>query len=240
MRAPGLTAAWVCLATSLALLMVAAALPAASSANAPAPTAVSERWRIDAAHSHASFRARLFGLFGLRGEFPQVAGYLQIDRAAQTAAIDARVDAQALSMRDPEQAAWARSESFFDTQRYPQIRFEAHSVPLGVLRGGGEIDGTLTLRGVTRPERFAVVVVGCSLVPAAPCTLALSTSIRRSDYGMTSERALLGDRVDVAMVVHGVLEAQPSAEPSAQAPRRDPTHAARGRWPSDDEPAARS
>ena len=89
-------------------------------------------------------------LIGVHGRFGEVRGSIAIDRFRDSVVVDARIDTAHVRMRNHKYEAWVKSAEFFDAEHYPQIHFVSEPFPLGRLRSGGEIDGTLTMRGIDK------------------------------------------------------------------------------------------
>lgn len=169
-----------------------------------------ETLALDAARSHATFTVKVLWLIPLHGEFGQVQGALHLDHFHGSARVEARLDAADLRMRSKHHEEWARSEEFFDAAQFPQIHFSSESFPLARLRSGGRIEGTLTLRGIVKPVRFAILPADCANPLLGACAVEAEGSIERSDFGMRSHRVTLADKValHLSIVVHAAA-AQP-------------------------------
>ena len=113
----------------------------------------------------------------------------------RTLGVDAKVRAASVIMANPDHAQWVRSAEFFDVERHPEIEFRSAPFTLAILTGGGEIDGTLRLRGHTRDVRFEVEPVSCALEDLAHCVVDVSGAVRRAEFGMTARRGTVSDRV---------------------------------------------
>lgn len=94
----------------------------------------------------------------------------------------------------PTHTRWARSDSFFDAARHPLIEFVSEPYNPQLLAAGGELDGTLTIRGISHPERLWVAEPECAR-PAIDCDAVVRGSVRRARYGMDNWQWALGDRV---------------------------------------------
>ena len=105
---------------------------------------------------------------------------------------------------------WVKSAEFFDVEHYPDIRFHSDSFPLSRLQGGGELPGTLTMRGIEKPVTFEVRPSTCER-PAIDCTVEAQGTVRRSEFGMSTRRAALSDRVELSFSVRIMA---PGARPS--------------------------
>lgn len=162
---------------------------------------------LDSARSHASFGVKVMWLVTVHGRFGKVAGLVDVDRFRNFATVDARIDANAVEMSTKTYDDWVKSDEFFDVAKFPEIRFVSESFPLQRLRLGGQLSGTLTIRGVEQPETFKLEAADCDH-PAYDCPIIVSGSIRRSAFGMRSRRGALSDKVDLHFEVYAI----PSAE----------------------------
>ena len=159
-----------------------------------------EKLRIDAQRSYAEFSLRAMLLMAVRGQFTAVSGSVNIDRKRNLAWVDARIDARAIEMGNDDREDWARSGEFFDSARHPEIRFISDPVSRTLLREGGPLRGRLRLRGIDRILELTVLPADCDQ-PGRECPLHVQGSISRSDFGMTSKRAVLGDKVTLELSV---------------------------------------
>ena len=171
---------------------------------AATPAAAAETLHLDPAASRASFEVRVLLVKRIDGTFAHVAGNIVRDRAAGRFDVDVQVAADSVQMDKPGHADWARSADFFDAPRFPFIRFQARGLPERLLQDGGQIDGELTLRGITRPVRFTLVASECPR-PGVDCAVRAQGSVQRGDFGMDARRVVLSDRVqlDFAIRVQG-------------------------------------
>jgi polyisoprenoid-binding protein YceI len=156
---------------------------------------------LDAARSHAAFEVKVLYLIGLHGEFGSVHGSLGVNHTHGMATVDATIDTNAVHMRNRRYETWTRSAEFFDAQHYPQIHFASDAFPVARLTEGGEIAGTLTIRGIARHAQFTLDKPDCDAALAGACALAAAGTIRRSEFGMRSRRGTLSDKVDLDLYI---------------------------------------
>jgi len=98
--------------------------------------------------SSFAFAVRHSGVFDYRGSLSDVAATLHGDGDALTLEGSARVDSISV-MEPPAMRASVLGPAFFDAERHPEITFRSKAVRLGD-DGRAEVDGGLTIRGVTR------------------------------------------------------------------------------------------
>ncbi|MFT3761338.1 MAG: YceI family protein [Pseudoxanthomonas sp.] len=94
----------------------------------------------------------------------------------------------------PRYSEWARGPRFFDADRYPAIDFVSEPYDPAMLRQGGEIAGSLSIRGIRRPKSLDVAPAECAR-PGLDCDVVATGTISRADYGMDDWKFAVGDRV---------------------------------------------
>ncbi|MGN2243615.1 YceI family protein [Frateuria sp. GZRR33] len=154
-------------------------------------------WHIQSPPSHVDFGVRLLWLHTIHGRFGTITGTVE-PRADDHVVVDARIALDSLSMDSQRLRRWVLDEEFFDAAQYPALHFVSVPVARRALDGGGALDGQLTLRGVTRPVRFELLPAHCT---ADACTIQARGELKRSEFGMTAHRAVLSDRVQLALSI---------------------------------------
>jgi polyisoprenoid-binding protein YceI len=176
------------------------ALPAQSVHAAESTT--SATLALDPARSRADFEVKVLWLIGVHGRFGEVHGSVTIDRFHGTVVADAQIGVETITMRNHSYEEWVKSDEFFDTHRYPQIHFVSDSFPIERLRVGGEISGTLSLRGIDKHVTMELTPSACPDAIARACPAEANGTIRRSDFGMRSRRGTLSDKVDLGFSIY--------------------------------------
>ena len=92
-----------------------------------------------------------------------------------------------------------KEETFFDAEKFPFATFVSDKVNV-LSKNTAKVEGTLTLRGVSKPVILNVTLNKFGLNPmnhknAAGFTA--TTTIKRSDFGMTTYLPDLGDEVSI-------------------------------------------
>ena len=174
---------------SLAVLLLAA-LPAHAA-----------DYRIDPARSHAAFGVRLLWLTQVSGRFEQIDGDVTLSSLHDTAVVDAHIAVDSIQMSSDRFRRWVLAPEFFDVAHYPAIHFVSDPISLATLEKGGDLGGTLTLRGITRPAHFELLPSTCPLSAPQECVIVVRGTIQRSDFGMNGHRTAVSDRVDLGMSI---------------------------------------
>jgi polyisoprenoid-binding protein YceI len=171
----------------------------AASAPASLPPAT-ETLSLDSAHSSAAFSVKVLWMFGVDGQFGSVHGEVAINHSSGEATVDARIDANDVSMHRESAITWVKSTEFFDVEHYPEIHFHSDAFPLSRLHSGGALPGALTMRGITQPVMFDVMPSGCERA-AIDCPVEAAGTVHRSDFGMRTRRATLSDKVELSFSI---------------------------------------
>lgn len=149
-------------------------------------------WQLDTAHTQVHFSAKHMLVTTVRGTFHAIDGTIEVDDADPSRSHgDFRVQAASIDTNFGARDAHLRSPDFFDAERYPTIRFVSTAI---VPRGGDAYDvtGDLTIRDVTRPTTFRVVlegIVGSGTEPRH-AGLSATATIDRTDWGLDWNVAL--------------------------------------------------
>jgi polyisoprenoid-binding protein YceI len=172
---------------ALASLILACALLAV----APAPRA------IDAAKSSAQFSVAHIWVERVAGTVPILSGAVSLEPGSVIpTSATAVLDATHIATGEPDRDRSLESPDFFDTAKFPQWTFTSTRIaPKGP--ASFEMDGDLTLHGVTQPERLDVTVIGD---PAHPEYRA-KAQIDRHAFGMVRTRLdpTIGNSVDITL-----------------------------------------
>jgi len=164
---------------------------------------------LDPARSSAEFEVKVLWLIGVHGRFGQVQGSIRVDAERVHATADARIAVGTITMRNHSYEEWLKSPEFFDATAHPEILFASRSFALETLRRGGEVSGSLTIRGIERPIVLQIDPSDCPEAVAVNCAVRASGSIRRSEFGMRSRRGSVSDKVELEFSIY--LAAAPAA-----------------------------
>jgi len=167
-------------------------------------------YTVDPGHSSVGFAVRHLGFSKVRGRFTAFEGTLELDQAdLSTLSTHASIDAGTITTGDEKRDAHLRSDDFFAVEEHPELSFTS----TGTRSVGSdrlEIDGELTMRGVTHPVTFDAVYLGEARDPWGGDRVAFeaTTKVNRKDYGLNWNAALETGGFLVANEVEIVLEIQ--------------------------------
>jgi polyisoprenoid-binding protein YceI len=181
-------------------MRLALALLTALALGALSQPVAADVFQIDSAATRADFSLRVAWVRRLEGRFTRVTGQIERDDQHPGFDVQVRIDAHSLSMGKDSYAVWARSPEFFDAERYPSMLFTAENVREPLLVDGGELRGSLLLRGQTRPQVLHIEPAACGR-PGFDCPVMATAELLRSEFGMTSRRMSVADRVKLRLAI---------------------------------------
>ncbi|MEL6206507.1 MAG: YceI family protein [Pseudomonadota bacterium] len=155
-------------------------------------------YALDAERSTVGFTYRLLGS-DTAGTMPVAAASIMIDfqSLARTSA-DVTLAANRARAGVVFATEAMRSASVLDTARHPTIRFRSTRTR-GTSRGA-QMDGSLTIRGVTRPVTLSARFLeppGSNATTRDRLSIELTGSVLRSAFGATGYPDLVDDRIDI-------------------------------------------
>ncbi|MBV9333334.1 MAG: YceI family protein [Candidatus Eremiobacteraeota bacterium] len=152
---------------------------------------------IDPARSHASFSVQHIWVERVTGVVPILSGSVTLAQGSKIpTSVQAVLDSTSVHSGEPDRDRSLESPDFFDSQRYPQWTFgSTRIVPRG--NDAFEMDGDLTIHGVTQLEHVNVTIGGTA---SEPVYHGMAT-IDRHAFGMATTRLepAIGARVDVTL-----------------------------------------
>ncbi len=149
--------------------------------SATAPATLSGTWVADPIHSTASFSIKHMIVSTFRANFGEVDGRLEVD--GDDIRLTGRVAASSIDVEQEDFRNHLLSAEFFDVENTPDITF----VSTAVRRGEGdaiEVDGDLTVKGVTRPVSATGILIGpaVSFGDAEVVGVELQTTVDKNDF----------------------------------------------------------
>src|SRR3954452_3789126 len=150
-------------------------------------------YKIDPAHSSASFVVRHMMITNVRGGFSGVEGTIEFDPQNPTdARVEAVINTAKINTLDENRDAHLKSADFLDAERFPTMTFKSRKVQAA---GDGEwkVTGDLTIHGVTK--EVVLNVEGPSAEGKDPfgnirIGASATTKIKRSEFGLSWNAAL--------------------------------------------------
>ncbi len=101
-----------------------------------------------------------------------------------------------------------RGTDFLDTAKYPTAIFTSNKVNFDG-DNVASVDGTLTLKGISKPVTLTVTSFQCMLHPMlfkTVCGANATTVVKRTDFNMGKYAPLVGDDVTITLSIEAVKE----------------------------------
>jgi polyisoprenoid-binding protein YceI len=182
-----------------------------TSATAAIPGYIAGTWNLDAVHSDVSFSVRHMMVSKVRGRFATVEATIVTAEDPSQSSVTADIDLSSISTANEQRDAHIRSSDFFDVEKHPKMTYRSTSVS----QHGDHwnVDGELTLHGVTKPVTLSVEVNGFTGDPfgGKRAGFSATTEISRSDFGidlsmpMDGGGVVVGDKISVQLEIEAVL-----------------------------------
>lgn len=195
------------LAATLALVLLTAAPAAIANVKSTKAADLPQgAYVLDKTHASLSARVSHMGFSHYTLRFTGLdASFTYDPKAPRDARLNVAVDPSTLDTGTDDFARkfnkTLTGDGWFDVEKYPSITFVSTGVDLGDGQHG-QVSGDLTLHGVTRPVTLDVTFngVGPGLIPGGTrAGFSATTTIRRSDFGMTKFASWVADDVDLVI-----------------------------------------
>ncbi|NNU17238.1 YceI family protein [Parvularcula sp. ZS-1/3] len=191
------------LAFSLAFLLAACATSAPQPANSLTVEALrtlpTQTYALAPADASIQFSARPVAFPAVNGTFSKFDGAVDIVMASEDEVnVQATVDLSSVEIGNQWSENLVKSEGWFNVEEHPKAIFS------GALKGWsgtglGTVEGQLTIRGVTKPATFSILL-DCEDLRQCPkdqVGFMGEIELSRSEFGMTEMRALVRDKVQL-------------------------------------------
>ena len=158
------------------------------------------------AHAFIQFHIKHLGYSWLVGRFNTFAGEFSYDEANPEAAkVSVTIDTASIDSNHAERDKHLRDEDFLDVDRYPKASFVSTSYR-ETGDGKGELQGELTLRGVTRPITLDVTHIGAGKDPWGGYRRGFEgrTRFALADYGIKKNLGPASKEVHLWLGIEGI------------------------------------
>ncbi len=160
-------------------------LVALVAASVPVPVTAGN-YTVDPEHTYPSLEFSHMGLSTWRGRFNKSSGKIALDRAARTGEVDILVDTTSIDFGHNKMKEFAFGVDWLNVDNFPTMTYR------GKLNFKGDVpvyvDGTLTLRGITKPLKLKITNFKCMEHPMFKkevCGADAEGDMNRADFGMT-------------------------------------------------------
>jgi polyisoprenoid-binding protein YceI len=146
---------------------------------------VAGTYELDVAHTSVAFVARHM-LSKVRGRFTEFSGQIEVAERPEDSSVGVEIATESVQTDTGKRDDHLKSGDFFQIEEFPTISFRSTAVR----RTGGttfELDGDLTIKGVTKPVTLAGEFLGAGpgMDGETPMLAASArTTIDRDEWGM--------------------------------------------------------
>lgn len=170
--------------------------------------AAAETYTIDSMHTYPRFSYSHLGFSTQLSRFNKTSGTIVLDREAKTASVTVTIDTLSVDTGNALFNEHIQGADFFDTAQYPTAQFISNKVNFASDKITS-IEGTLTLKGISKPVSLTVTSFQCMPHPMLKkdaCGANATTVIKRSDFNMAKYVPQVGDEVTISIAVEAIKE----------------------------------
>ncbi|MFN3689991.1 MAG: YceI family protein [Fimbriimonadales bacterium] len=166
-------------------------------------------YRIDPVHSFIIFRVKHLNTGYAYGRFNSFSGTIVVDeKNPANSSIELEIEADSVDTGNSQRDDHLRSPDFFNARQFPKITFKSTRVRK-INDTTVEVQGNLTMRGVTRPLTARVTFTGKGRNQRGQEIIGFETTftIRRSQFNVSyGLNGGLADEVRVTFAVEGIRQ----------------------------------
>ncbi len=145
-------------------------------------------YSLDPPHTFVCFSAQHLVVGRVRGRFDKATGTITVAAVAAESSLDVSIDASSLSTQNSVRDKDLRGPDFFDAANFPAVQY--HGRGIRKAGDGWVVDGSLTIRGITKPVPLSFTFRGTApSQPGTPLRVAFhaTAAVKRADFGMTRD-----------------------------------------------------
>jgi polyisoprenoid-binding protein YceI len=169
-------------------------------------------YAFDQAHTTLGFVARHM-LSKVHGRFTAFDGQVKIADAVEDSSVNVEIKVDSITTDNEQRDGHLRSADFFEIETYPTLSFTSSAFRPGKGKSF-ELDGDLTVKGVTRPVTLTGEFLGWGpgMQGGTLASFTAATTIDREDFDLTWNVAvetggwLVGKKVDLVIDADLVLQ----------------------------------
>jgi polyisoprenoid-binding protein YceI len=157
-------------------------------------------YKLEKPHTQILFNVNHLGFSQSYGRFLDYTGEISWDQTnPANSTVNATIQVASLDMGDKTWNEHMLAPKYFNAAQFPVMTFKSTKIEVTGDKTAN-ITGDLTLRGVTKPVTMAATMRGEGKNPFSgfdTAGFAATTTIKRSDFGMTEAIPMVGDEVNI-------------------------------------------
>ncbi|MEP1588325.1 MAG: YceI family protein [Tateyamaria sp.] len=171
------------------------------------PAFAADDYVIDSGHTLVVFELNHLGFSKTIGWMGDVSGTISYDADdIAKSAVSVIMAVSAVNTNHPERDGWIKSDKALNVAANPEITFTSTGIEVST-ETTGKITGDLTMNGVSKPVVLDAVFNGAGSNPLTKketIGVSATTSIMRSDWGVTAFVGPLGDEIAIQIELEAV------------------------------------
>lgn len=184
-----------------------------------APAFAADTYKLETPHTQVLFSINHMGYSNSWGKFTDYSGDITLDMDhPEKSSVTASIKTDSLQMNHDLWNEHVKAADLLDVAAYPDMTFKSTSVKL-TGKDTADVAGNLTLHGVTKPVTLKVVHNKTSFdefTKLYKTGFSATTTIKRSDFGITKGIPLVSDDVKIVIEVEGIREGVPPTSPTKE------------------------
>lgn len=147
------------------------------------------KWILDPTHSELHFKVKHLMITNVTGTVSVISANVEADDDKFTnAKVSFTADPKTISTNNEQRDGHLRTADFFETDKYPEIKFESTDFDAST----GKIKGNLTIRGISKPVTLDVEFHGTTKDPWGneKAGFSFSGKISRKEWDLNYNAAL--------------------------------------------------
>ena len=167
-------------------------------------------WTLDKNHSGVHFKVRHIGLTNVRGRFNDFNTELHVGATLEDTSVTASIVMSSVDTNQADRDAHLLGTDFFSAEAHPTADFRSGAIrDLG--DGQYEVDGELTINGITKPITLDLEFTGSEVFPGdgqLHAGFIATGEVNRVDYGVDFNMPVGIDKVALGKKIKVELEIQ--------------------------------
>ena len=145
------------------------------------------KWKIDPAHSEVGFKVKHLMINNVKGHFRKFSG--EVESATndfKSSKISFAADIASIDTGNEQRDGHLKTGEFFNAEKFPELKFMSKKYE------AGQLEGDLTMKGITRPVKLRVEFGGIAKDPYGNTKAGFSITgkIDRKEWGLNWNAAL--------------------------------------------------
>jgi len=169
-------------------------------------------FEVDNSHSSLIFAVSHSGLSYTYGRFEKCGGQILLTDDLDDSYFRFEIDVASINTNSRLRDDHLRGPDFFDTEKFPKIRFRSTSIKLEEATDRYIVAGLMSMHGVERRIKMPITMIGVGRGPMGKTRGGFVTkfTVQRSDFGIDAWPKVVGDQIAITFSFEGVLSDPPS------------------------------